>query len=117
MARVLSVMREAMEAGSLFPSAPRADIQRRQREVQPRRARVHRQRVRNIGISAELSLELSGPGAGGEPAGFKRANHFIDFFVSNAGTVIGYLNIRLHKKLLRVINERVRLNAGPLRGT
>jgi hypothetical protein len=61
--------------------------------MQSRRARIDRQRVWNIGVGAEFLFELSGPGTGGEPAGPKRANDFVDFFVSDAGTVIGYLNI------------------------
>ena len=86
---VFTVAQKRQRSGDHFHA--RADIERRQREMQSRGARVHGQRVRNIGIGAEFLLELRGPGAGRKPAGLKRANHFVDFFVSNAGTVIGYL--------------------------
>ena len=85
---------EGQRSGDHFHS--RANVQRGQGEMQTGGTRVHRQRVWNIGVSAEFLFELGGARAGGEPAGPQCAYYFIDLFVADAGTVIGYLNCRLH---------------------
>lgn len=57
-----------------------ADVQRRQREVQPRRTRVQRERALRAEVGGEFLLELPRLRPGRDPVRAQRVHHRCDFF-------------------------------------
>ena len=65
----------------------RADLQARQREVQPGGGRIHRDRMGCAGILAEFTLEASGARPGSQPPGPQGLHNLVDLFFADRGAM------------------------------